>query len=193
MEFARGPRRDVAVSATAPHKSWPILNVAAGLPERGWVDIGNGEPATRVRHQPAKWKDRQSCAVARQVMRGETLPESARRHGIRPLARHVTRTGTGWCAAAVGSLRFNSEHDRNLPDTNRIPDKDRFGGFSVSIRLLKRPIRPPNALRLASIPRATLVNPGAGIWAGAAPNPAPPHERTVLRCPMHADSARQPS
>ena len=116
VEFARGRGWDVSVSVTDPNKSRPILDVVEGLPEHGWEDIGGGESATWVQghenafkgplveldlhHPPCRgYRANQAfyaygqmahlllCAVQYRL-----LPESARRHGIRPLVRHVMRT-----------------------------------------------------------------------------------------------------
>ena len=161
VEFAHGRSRDVAVRVTDPNKELADPERGGGLPERGWEDIGNGDPVTWGAPPAGDvegWAELRRGAASH-ARGGELLPEStrrhgihprarhghgglagaARRHGIRPRARHVTRTATCWCAAAVGSLHFNSEHDRNLPETNRIPDKDRLAAFPSSIRLLKRP------------------------------------------------------
>ena len=64
VEFVRGKGWDVSISVTDPNKSRPVLHVVEGLPgTAGGGHRQNGESATWVRHQPARWKEEQSYVV----------------------------------------------------------------------------------------------------------------------------------
>ena len=92
VEYVSSRGWDYSVSVTDVNKCRPVLDVVEDLPVRGWTDIGMGGSATWVRHRPAKWKEEQSYIVVRGTTHGRASCCPTRRHGIRPLVRHVMRT-----------------------------------------------------------------------------------------------------